>query len=61
MYEGDDLNYEDSGTPPEESSNRTFLVAAGILGGIVLLSLICLVVVFVYQNSIAAIFSEASL
>ncbi len=25
--------------PPEESSNRTFLVAAGILGGIVLLSI----------------------
>jgi hypothetical protein len=27
---------------PEESSNRTFLIAAGILGGIVLLSLACL-------------------
>jgi hypothetical protein len=39
MYEGDDLNYEDEETPPEESSNRTFLIAAGILGGIVLLSL----------------------
>jgi hypothetical protein len=43
MYEGDDLNYEDEETPPEESSNRTFLIAAGILGGIVLLSLACLV------------------
>jgi hypothetical protein len=41
MYEGDDLNYEDEETPPEESSNRTFLIAAGILGGIVLLSLAC--------------------
>jgi hypothetical protein len=53
MYEEDDLNYDDTGTPPEESSNRTFLIAAGILGGIVLLSLICLVGVFVYQSSIA--------
>jgi len=44
MYEGDDLNYEDEETPPEEASNRTFLIAAGILGGIVLLSLACLAV-----------------
>ncbi len=42
MYEGDDLNYADDGIPPEESSNRTFLIAAGILGGIVLLSIACL-------------------
>ena len=44
MYEGDDFNYEDEETPPEESSNRTFLIAAGILGGIVLLSIACLAV-----------------
>jgi hypothetical protein len=37
----DDLSNFDS-PPPEESSNRTFLVAAGILGGIVLLSIACL-------------------
>lgn len=42
MYEGDDLNYDDEEIPAEESSNRTFLIAAGILGGIVLLSLACL-------------------
>jgi hypothetical protein len=37
----DDLsNFETP--PPEESSNRTFLVVAGILGGIVLLSIACL-------------------
>jgi hypothetical protein len=43
MYEGDDLNYEDDiEAMPEESSNRTFLIAAGILGGIVLLSIACL-------------------
>jgi len=41
MYEGEDLNYEDEEVPAEESSNRTFLIAAGILGGIVLLSLAC--------------------
>lgn len=38
MNEGDN-NFE--APPPEESSNRTFLVIAGILGGIVLLSLAC--------------------
>jgi cytoskeletal protein RodZ len=40
MYEGEETNYESA--PPEESSNRTFLIAAGILGGIVLLSIACL-------------------
>ncbi len=39
MNEGD-TNFE--APPPEESSNRTFLIAAGILGGIVLLSIACL-------------------
>lgn len=29
-------------TPPEESNNRTFLIGAAILGGIMLLSIICL-------------------
>ena len=40
MYEGDQSNFD--AQPPEESSNRTFLIAAGILGGIVLISLACL-------------------
>lgn len=40
MNEGEELNYDTA--PPEESSNRTFLIAAGILGGIVLLSIACL-------------------
>ena len=39
MYEGDfednGLDFDDEETPPEESSNRTFLIAAGILGGTV--------------------------
>ena len=34
----DEPTFEDE-TPPEEASNRTFLIAAGILGGLVLLSL----------------------
>ena len=42
MYEGDDLEFDDAEAMPEESSNRTFLIAAGVLGGIVLLSLACL-------------------
>ncbi len=41
MYEGDDLNTLDNETPPEESGNRTFLIWAGILGGIMLLSIAC--------------------
>lgn len=49
MYEGEDLNYDEAEAPPEESSNRTFLIAAGVLGGIVLLSLICVAaIVLVY-------------
>jgi len=34
---------EEAGPPPEESNNRTFLIVAGILGGIMLLTLICIV------------------
>jgi hypothetical protein len=40
MYEGDENNFD--AAPPEETSNRTFLLAAGILGFIVLLSLACI-------------------
>jgi hypothetical protein len=42
MYEGDDMNTLDEAPPPEESNNKTFLWVAGILGGLVLLSLLCL-------------------
>lgn len=56
MYEGDDLNYDDVEALPEEASNRTFFIAAGILGGIVLLTL-CLIgayVVFIVPQGNAA-------
>src|SRR6187549_1895225 len=32
---------EDETPPEEEGSNRTFLIAAGVLGGLVLLGLLC--------------------
>ena len=38
----DDLQEEP--TPPEESSNRTFLIIAGVLGAIALLALVCIAV-----------------
>jgi hypothetical protein len=40
MNDGNPSNFDSP--PPEESSNRTFLIAAGVLGGIVLLSIACL-------------------
>jgi hypothetical protein len=44
---------EEAGPPPEESSNRTFLLVAGILGGIMVLSLLCIAgyVVFLYPRT----------
>jgi hypothetical protein len=51
MYEGDDVNYEDEElAPEEETSNRTFLLVAGILGGIILLTLCVAGGLFVFQQ-----------
>ncbi len=36
----------DSAPPPEESNNRTFVIVAGILGGIILISVACLAAVY---------------
>jgi hypothetical protein len=43
LEENNDLNLNNPAPPPvEESSNRTFRIAAGILAGVVLLSILCL-------------------
>ena len=48
MFEqGDDLNQDNPPTPVEkdsESSNRTFLIVAAVMAGVLLLSLICMAV-----------------
>jgi hypothetical protein len=51
-YDNDNMNFDDPNdpAPPEESSNRTFLLVAGILGGLVLLALICLVGYFFFSR-----------
>ena len=41
----------DEPNPPEESSNRTFLLVAGILGALVLLGLLCIAGYFFFRNS----------
>ncbi|NWF63905.1 MAG: hypothetical protein HXY38_06320 [Chloroflexi bacterium] len=55
-----DDNLSDDGQLPEESNNnRTFLIAAGILGGIILISMACLVGVFLFnQNNKAQVESQ---
>jgi hypothetical protein len=42
MFEDTDEDFEEESPPPEQSDNRTFLIAAGVLGGITLLALICM-------------------
>jgi len=40
---------DEEGGTPEEASNRTFLIVAGVFGAIVVLSLICLVLFVVFR------------
>lgn len=40
--EGQEYDVEEQPTPPEEASNRTFIIVAGILGGLTLLALVCI-------------------
>lgn len=60
-----DVDDEEGGTP-EEGSNRTFLIVAGVFGAIVVLSLICLVLFVVFKvlpgrNSQASKATQAAL
>lgn len=60
-----DIDDEEGGTP-EEASNRTFLIVAGVFGAIVVLSLICLVLFVVFRvlpgrNSQASQATQAAL
>jgi len=51
MSNFDDNPSFDEETPPEESSNRTFLISAGVLGGLVLLGLLCVVGYIIFSRS----------
>ncbi len=46
----EDNNFDDidSAAPAEESNNRTFVIVAGILGGIILLSVACFAAVYLF-------------
>src|SRR5688572_3535310 len=46
----DDPDFDEP-NPPEESSNRTFLLVAGILGGLVFLGLLCIAGYLFFRNS----------
>lgn len=46
----DNPDFDDE-IPPEESSNRTFLIVAGILGGLVLLGLLCVAGYLIFTRS----------
>lgn len=50
----DDNNYDnpdDEQLPEESGNNRTFLIAVGILGGIILLSVACIVGIFLVNRN----------
>lgn len=49
----DDSNFDDLGDAPlpeESSNNRTFVIAVGILGGIILLSVACLGAIYLFGS-----------
>ena len=50
----DDNGPDDGQLPEESNNNRTFLIAAGILGGIILIAVACLGGIFLFnRNNIA--------
>jgi hypothetical protein len=56
------LKPDDAPLPEEVGNNRTFLIAVGILGGIILISIACLVGVYLFgsQNQPAQLADEAA-
>jgi len=40
-FGGDFDDFDDDGAPPEESGNRTFVIVAALIGGLILLTLLC--------------------
>lgn len=54
--------FGDAPLPEESNNNRTFLIAAGILGGIILISVACLAGVYVFtsRNTAASQVAEAT-
>ncbi len=51
-FDDDNAGFDDA-NPPEESNNRTFLLIAGVLGGLVLLGLLCIVGYYFVQRNAA--------
>lgn len=49
-FDDDNAAFDDA-NPPEESNNRTFMLIAGILGGLVFLGLLCIVGYFFFMNN----------
>ncbi|MCE9647199.1 MAG: hypothetical protein K8S20_14475 [Chloroflexi bacterium] len=50
----DDTNFDDLGDgplPEESNNNRTFMIAVGILAGIILISVACLVAVYLFGRT----------
>ncbi len=48
-FDDDNAPFDDA-NPPEESNNRTFLLIAGVLGGLVFLGLLCIVGYIIFQG-----------
>ncbi|MBT3336507.1 MAG: hypothetical protein HN855_00805 [Anaerolineae bacterium] len=42
IFDDNDITFPEDEELPEESSNRTFIIAASVMGGIILISLVCI-------------------
>jgi hypothetical protein len=59
MYDDENASFDDE-NPPEESNNRTFLLVAGILGGLVLLGICAVVAYLMFSNFVTGPQQEAN-